>query len=370
MFKKNILILFIACGAWLVQVTDAMAEFDPESAEFSKKATLKTWVRSDISDNTEVMKMLQDYIASLVPENPDSRKVIMPVLNDAWVMQNFGYTFQTIPAIELPLLKYIHEISQDKCPITLEIAAGAGLASWPILYAFEKGGTHYINELSSKMLQICTELIIPKFVHKNLRNFIKIVPGSCFDILNKEPALRENVHVLYAKNFENFLDPVQHVRFLELIENLLTEDGCAFLCAEALPSAVADLETPIFNSLLNIKGPNDNTAMGLTTLTGGYPDGWHPFSPLIYKLAVAKRPRLLLIDTFYIDIYGSRVNALTTTVRFAAAIIRKKNRNELLSSYSDSGKKIGIKKVIPNVQPSKSGTSSSFLTSLPDYIPL
>ncbi|HBC71685.1 MAG TPA: hypothetical protein DCZ38_02750 [Coxiellaceae bacterium] len=282
MLKKTILISFIFC-IYFTQIVNVMAmrsssssssssssvsAFDPELVEFTKKETLKKWVRTNIFVDKEKLSKVQEKIAMAVPQNPISSGFVQAIKNDEGVTQYYGKTFPTIAAIELPFLLKVNEISQQKKPITLEIAASVRLVSWKVPLAFADGGTHYVNELSSEMIKNRFNMVISSFIAKlglkdeageDLSLSIKTISGDCFSILEKEPNLKNAVDVIYVQNLEHFFNPNQHQEFLSLLDKLLAEDGYAYLCAQSFAFAVLEnpLENPLYKLYISQKDAGD-----------------------------------------------------------------------------------------------------------------
>jgi len=378
MFKKNILSLSIGCGLCFMQMMDVMA-FDPESTEFSQRKTLSTWVNSNIYRNELFIDHVQKFVGNTVPENPLSTKLAVSITNDDGITQYFGKMFPTIVAIELPFLQYVHEVSKHKKPTTLEVAAGAGYVSWKVPYAFENGGTHYANELSSKMLgrfdQIIDLGVLGSDIQgKPLKSYIQKIQGSCFDILNSHPELKEKIDVIYGQNVEHFFNPEQHSAYLELIADLLAPGGQAFLCAHSFQFGT-DGDHPLRNLFLQSKKdnkmypgfaqfrvsfkqlvgsqaqiadntneftdvfrPEDNAIVDIKTIKSEEKDGImfvtqeaiaNYFSPEIYRKVLKSHSRLEVVDAFYIDKNGVRKDKWGANISHAAVIVKKKSKSEL-----------------------------------------
>jgi hypothetical protein len=390
MFKKSILILSLTCGLYFMQVTNVMAAFDPETAEFSQMNTLKNWVATEYHMDEAWMRSIQENVAKGVPQNPLSDEFTTAVVNDS-KEQNFGRTFRTLAAIELPFLEKVHKVSLFKKPTTIEFAAARGYVSWKIPLAFENGGTHFANELSHIMMNNDFEETIREFlIGKELKGlkastYIKKIPGSCFDIFNSNPELFNAVDVIFVQNMEHFLNPLEHQQFISMIAILLTDEGYAFLCAEAPPkdeealSSLFDKQQKIKDKYsgfmqfeqegfikkgnkfgfflayqtLNVKRPSDDTAIEKTVLENIDPyvpqQPWEKsflygkvvskkrvreirnyFTPEIYRAAIEAHPSLEVVSAFYIDKMGAYKPTWSKDVTHAAAIIRKKKKETVI----------------------------------------
>ena len=367
MFKRNILIAFVFCVLCFIQFTDVLAVFDPETTEFSQMKTIGTWVRTDVYKDQKAMEYMQNIIASAVPQNPLSMKLVMPVMNDNGVTQYFGKTCYTIAAIELPFLRFVHDVSKQKQPITLEIAAGVGLVSRKVPFAFENGGLHYINEFSSMLMGV--DLVVDSFLantnRKDLKAYIATIPGNCFGILSTHPELKESVDAIYVQNLQHFFNPLQDFMFIELLADLLAPDGCAFLCAnsylfgmdeehplyklwkqqrqtgdryfgfaqyDVLIKRVGGTEAELLGTSSDYSGvvrPKDDTPVGVINLSEptflysmdlskqglGFREIFqrkqrvvaNAFSPSIYRNTIADHPRLEIVDAFFIDADGGKM---------------------------------------------------------------
>jgi len=239
MIKKYITVLFIVCTFvaqniyGIIPNRDSEIYFDYESAEFSKMETLKTWVKTSYHKNTQIMSTIQHFVATMLPQFPYSEEIKF-ISDDEEPNQFFGSTDYTIKDFELPFLQFVHEISTNKEVTTLEIAAADGYISFKVPLAFEKGGKHYVNELSSKLIKNFDENVdrvyssIPQ--KEKLYNSIVKIPGDCFDILNKHPELKGKVDAIYIQHLVHFFNPEKQQLFLKLIEELLAPGGQAFIC--------------------------------------------------------------------------------------------------------------------------------------------
>ena len=150
MLKKISFILAMMTASLSAMDTD---QFNPEKAPFSQMATLRTWVSRQYQSDDIKMKEIQRNVGMETPENPFSLNFVKSVYNNRGDERYFGKNFYALESMQLPFLQFVHDISQNKEPIVLEIAAAWGLVTWKIPYAFEKGGIVYTNELSSFMLE-------------------------------------------------------------------------------------------------------------------------------------------------------------------------------------------------------------------------
>lgn len=249
----SILLVIIACikvgftAEIMRHSSHSTDNFNPESATFSQMKTLMTWVAKEHSQDPTFMKTLQRNVAMEVPENSYSYHLCCkPIQNNAGDTRYYGKSFPTIKHPALSFLKYVHNISATANVNVLEIAASLGLNSWKVPYAFQKPGRVYVNELSTEMLKIFEQLCEHRFVGKEaLKACITPLPGSCFDILRKNPELKGRFNAIYVQNLEHFLNPQEHQLFLELIADLLAEDGRAFLVAHTFPPDQAASDNPV-----------------------------------------------------------------------------------------------------------------------------
>lgn len=276
----------------------------------------------------------------------------------------------------------MHKISQDKNPIVVVIAAGNGVVPWKIPYTFENEGQVYVNELSSEMVKKINSLMADRLTD-NLKEKTHIIPGSCFDILQKHPELEEKIDALYVQSLEHYLNPDQHQQFLTLVNRLLAPGGRAFLAAETICASLVKKGNPagalywknkekqmypgfmtivsqklmsldlIHCLLLNVRNafrPDDSTVCeekiekkekieflynigGVLTTIEGYPIveilTCNFFTPRIYRNSVENHKSLSIIDSFFMDRLGDKQykfiggeNVLENT-NLAAAIIEK-----------------------------------------------
>jgi len=262
----------------------------------------------------------------------------------------------------------VHNISKSKQPTTLEIAAARGFVSWKVPYAFKHGGTHYANELSHAMMYGDFDQVIRSWVRANLVNSIIKLPGSCFEILNSNPQLRESIDAIYVQNLQHFFNPLQDCLFWEHIADLLAPEGHAFLCANSfvfgkdtdhpiyklfLEKKRAGVKYPSFakfqvtfkqnkfmqaqydNVFSDVSRPNDDAHIEKIDIAMHYLDPVtveatqetviNSFSPSIYKDVIAMHPRLEVVDAFFIDKNGIRSENWSADIQYAAVIIKKKS---------------------------------------------
>jgi hypothetical protein len=384
MYRKNILAIITMSVAQLIEVSAQQAAyyessaFNPETTHFSQMATIKTWIANQHHENKELMQRVQQNVAMTVPQNPYSLHLMLPVRNNEGDNRYFGKSFATLAAIELPFLQYVKQTSAVKEIITLEIAASIGMVSWKVPYTLSQEGTHYVNDISFAMLNKEFQSIIKsRLKGTDLENHLKTLPGDCFQILEQHPSLRNKVDVIYVQNLEHFFNPVQHQSFLSLLEDLLAENGQAFLCAHSFKFGV-DTEHPLFklysdrkseggiypgfaaydvefvgiyqkqvtlkSTISNVSRPADNTEIRKIDISGPQSIGFkevppmglvelftmkqhitdNSFSPSIYRNAVALHPNLQVIEAFFMDGKGNKLDKWGKDVMHAAAIIKKK----------------------------------------------
>lgn len=384
MFKKLFLILTIVSGTCLTQIQDTMAMrngfdfIDPEKVEFTKMATLKTWIASKYHSNINFMRETQRNISLVIPQNPFSVyfSACTSIIRDGNKEKFYGKMLPTISSIELPFLQFVHSL---KNPITLEIGAGIGLVSWKVPLAFENNGTHYVNELNPKLIDSFKTQVVTNYLGKtDLATSIRILPGSCFDILKTHSELKNSCNAIFVANVEHFFNPAEHQKFLTLLEELLAPGGQAFLTSHSFmfdtnanhplrrlyfsrkkvndtyPGfAKYNIEflkiqgtgETIANNLkyTNVTRPSDNTEVDtiplskpifhsiMNTQSGIKHIFKHheiticnAFSPRVYRNAIALHPSLEVVDTFFVNRVGEREKSWNDNISHAAVIVRKK----------------------------------------------
>ena len=352
--------------------TDA---FDPEKSEFSKLATLDTWVDPKYSES---LKDIQRNVAMTAKENPFSVHFIMCVPINPNQTRDYGKTFPTIASIELPFLRHVSGLSKSGIsPLTLEIAGAFGLVSWKMPFAFGGKGTHVVNELSQKAVD-GLRVMLSNRLPGELAKTVEIDQGDCFDILARQPKLRGSVNAIFVQNLEHFFNPNQHQRFLALVNELLAEGGQAYLCSHSFVfgidgnhplyklhrerKAIKDIYPGFYKcdvtfeqfkgsplqrgetTMSNTERPDDDAevtkvniskeTIGWSSLPGtGKPTDVlkitqqivsNAFSPSIYRAAIGQIPTLEVVDAFFVDTNGYRAEKWRENISHAAAIIRKK----------------------------------------------
>ena len=345
------------------------------SYSYSGLKTVKTWVAPHHHADEYRMRKLCWQSTLSDPEDPDSRRVFIAVKNNPGDERYFGKAFPTNPPIELPALQWINKVGKERPVTSLELAAGFGYVSWKPPFAFsEKGGTHYVNELSSPMIDLIKTRVISGRLPADLQTLLRYAPGSCFDILTDRPELRGTCDAIIVNNLEHFFNPDTHLhQFMPLIRDLLAPGGRAFLSCNTF-SFGGGVNDPLYKLYLERKKlndlypgfhektaeflqepegqailvgshtiseasrPADDREIGTTTL--GEPQKvthkgqlflkvrqhvvCNPFAPSIYKGIVAQFPDLRVIDSFFIDRDFSTKSPLWRQgSNFAAAIIEK-----------------------------------------------
>lgn len=384
---KNITTFAILLCA-IVHAASSTDNFNPENSEFSKRDTLVTWVDPKYHKD---LKTLQRNVAMTVRENPFSMHFFRAVPTNTGQKRDYGKTFPTISAIELPFLQYVRSLSNAGIsPISLEVAGGIGLVTWKIPFATGGKGRHVVNELSAGAITILNTVLSKRIEDKELAQIVEIDQGDCFSILSRRPDLRGKVHALFVQNLEHFFNPAQHQMFLNLLNELLAEDGQAFLCSHSFTFGM-DGSNPLYKlhkarkaekdiysgfyqckvtfmqfkdsamqlgefTMTDAVRPSDDAeitkkdishkAVGKAILpTTGIPTdilevtqeaGCNSFSPSIYRAAVGQIPTLEVLDSFFI--YENGRNAGTKwgpNISHAAAIIKKKTE-PLVSADTNS----------------------------------
>ncbi|MBW8309285.1 MAG: hypothetical protein K0M45_06575 [Candidatus Paracaedibacteraceae bacterium] len=392
MYKKNILAMMALSFAQVGSVSaqqntyDYSSAFNPETAHFSKMVTIESWVADKHHSNEELMQRVQKNVAMTVPENSFSLHFTLPIKNNEGDDRYFGKSFPTLQDVELPFLQYVKQtLTLKEEPITLELAASIGMVSWKVPFAFSQEGTHYANDLSSLMLDSqFQKMVTNRLQETGLEKYLKTLPGDCFQLLEQHPSLRNKVDAIYVQNLEHFFNPTKHQSFLSLLDDLLAENGQAFLCAHSFKFGI-DTAHPLFKLyssrkaegdiypgfaafdvefigihktaltvgdavISNVSRPTDDTEaqkidIGLPQDIGSHfirPMGRqvelfkmknhvveNSFSPSIYRNAVALHPNLEVIDAFFMDGKGKRLEKWGKDVHHAAAIIKKKPRTSI-----------------------------------------
>lgn len=366
------------CGSGVVfaeEIVDVYAaKFDPESRHFTKMETIKTWVASKYRLDNGLMNNIQEQISENVVLNVARATPCIQTLNDPGETRIFGCNVEAIEDLELKFLQFVHEVSMQKSPVTLEIAAGAGNFSWKVPLAFEGGGLHYANDLSFAMMNTEFERIIKR--HSNnlqidLSSFIKKMPGDCLAVLDASE-LKGKFDAIYVANLEQYFNPVEHQQFLKLLEYLLVPGGQAFLCSKSyeyrknypvMKSEQEQLYYPYFiqevvkmkdgdanhPSILYGSRPIDSTPVGFNLIeyyseekvsekelpqviqagkVGLYKNATYAitrnaFSPNVYRAAIANYPTLQVIDTFFVNSLGERYDTMDYGAKRVVAIIKK-----------------------------------------------
>lgn len=380
MYKKIAIILGIAILS--MQPSDLYSmegeQFNPEESIFSQKKTLKTWLAERYQNDPDKLEEIQGNVAMEVPQNPYSFNLIMPVVNNEGDTRYFGKVFHALEAIQLPFLQAAHQLSLNKQPVILEIAAGVGMVSWKIPYALENGGKIYINELSAEMVRLL-KLVMEARLDFDVSEILTIVPGDCFDLVTKCPELKEAVDLIYVQQLEHFFNPTQHQEFITLISSLLAPGGRAFLSAQTVDShhikeghpvyelyakekaagstypgfmtQEGDLITDLLTGaqltgvqitracrpddtqhcstktlsfgakkIVNVEGLGDREVRALSQLvTSNF------YTPTIYKNAIAFHSTLTIVDNYFMNQQGKRYEKFNEDYMiFAAVIIEKK----------------------------------------------
>jgi SAM-dependent methyltransferase len=351
MLSKNFFKLIVACIIYWGPISSSIAKVGLEDVFFSKRTTIKTWVANKYQRDNSLLDLIQSYVGFLVLENTDAFKIQhLTVPQDKDTKRDYGKVFHTLPDFELPFLQRVKKISEEKNIITLEIAAGLGFVSWKVPLAFKHQGHHYANDLSSKALN---DVLVPLVTHRyhqlgqpELSKFITAIPGSCFDILEKYPELVNKVDVIYVQNLEHFFNPKQHEKFLKLIETLLAPGGYVFLCAHSPPVPAnsyyklflereakgeiypgfiqydvsfvqhVDYTLQIDSKFSNLVIPENYDIECSKKTLSSYKESpyFHVeqrvvsnfYTPKIYRKAIENSTKLLVVDSFYMDLAGHR----------------------------------------------------------------
>jgi hypothetical protein len=362
----------VFCALILIKSTAVFAgDFNPEEVTFTQMKTIKTWVASKYLQDENLMKNIQEQISLNIGRNEKSSNYSIETRNDEGVIQVFGYNNMVQADVELAFLQFVHELSKHKRPITLEIAAGSGAFSWKPFLAYNDMGTHYANEFSHTMMKHEFAEKIKQHataLQLDISSSIVKLPGSCFNILNEHPELKNKFDAIYVANLEQFFNPEQHQLFLTLLEDLLAPGGQAFLCAnscgwsgnysfdkvmplhsltttiypcfiqsfvafnknksrvfEAEMCAVENVNT---SHVLVQKNSDDMIEFSGAKLYADsiYSHASNGFSPEIYRRAIGPHPALQMIDSFFVDYSGVRTDKVDKAERVVAIIKKLDNK--------------------------------------------
>jgi hypothetical protein len=349
---------------------------DQEQLHFSEMDTIKTWVASRYHADPDKMNFLQSHIEKELPNNRFASKFCHLVKNNDGDQRIFGKTIYALEASQLPFLQFVHQISRNKSPLVLEIAAAHGYVTWKIPYAFEQSGTVYANDLSSVMLSKRFMDVLKPRVDETLRKLVHTLPGDCLNLVSEHPELIGMVDAIYVQRLEIFFNPKEHQQFLTVLETLLTQNGRAFLVSEAPDPSFYTSKNPAFtldqmnestamypaflkytmtyevlNAKFQVPGsisvseairPPDTTPCSTTLLESvdaaplkTLPDKQTTqratitavalfFTPLTYKNAIISHQSLNIVETFFMGEDGCKKDtASDERTRFVVAIIEK-----------------------------------------------
>lgn len=306
-------ILFLMFLSFQCSPAIASENFDPESTEFTKMETLKTWIASVYHDDVDICNKIQLYAGKEVPESPEC----------SWFffIEKFGRAFPTLEGSQLPFLQHVREIGEKKeNPIVMEIGPADGRVTWKIPYALGEKGTVYANELDKQALS-CLKKKIEERLLPVLRPHVTTIDINCLEIpsLAAYPEyLKEKVDCIYVQNVEHFFTPQQHECFLNLVSDLLAPDGRAYLIANTL-----DLNDLRRNDVWK-EYTKGKIYPYYESIENGYETNFNYFTPEVYKNALEKFDKLELLESFLLDYKGKKQERVDLNSKFVVAIVQKK----------------------------------------------
>jgi len=214
----------------------------------SKKTTIKTWLAPQ---HLHRIDEIQKWVAMTVRENPFSLQ-LSSLENES--NGQLRRVFQT-SRVEVKFLQWVNQLSQaNQHPVTMELAGGLGLASWKVPYCFKTEGTHYVNDIhfSNDAFAALKRTRFPSM--PNLEQMLHPLPGDCLKIPQTHPHLMGSIHAILVENLEPFLNPLDHQRFLDVVEGLLAPGGRAFIGSESFSFKKGD---PLYALYLESKKAGD-----------------------------------------------------------------------------------------------------------------
>jgi CheR methyltransferase, SAM binding domain len=249
----NIFVLCVVTGS--ITAAENRGKFDPESDNFSKMETIKSWTATRFHNNQKLMNKIQQRVAAAVPSNPEAINCIKPAFSDDG-KNTYGKSFYSFPAIELPCLQKVHELSLQGDIHVVEFAASRGKnISWKILLAVEGSGTYWCQDLGSKMLEenmANMRTILPP----DRMNMVRPIVGNCLNFAEQHPELTGQVDVIFCQNLRHFLSPELDQKFLKTVSSLLRQGGFLYDMSNTIRPGADTKGNPLFD--LYIKQKKDN----------------------------------------------------------------------------------------------------------------
>lgn len=218
--------------------------FEPETTNFSKLETIKTWIASKYYGNPKMLRALQHRIASLLPQNPQVKEehwLDHTICDDDSERSGYGNSWATCAATEAIILQKIHALSKSKPIVVLEIGGGSGCFAWKVPLAFEQADCKfYFNELVQSEIDIAFKVMLPKIFAglglpaDELLKTITTIKMNCLDLEHyNEGELVGKIDVIVVNNVEHFFTPVGHQKLIAMIDKLLVPGGFSYHTAMA-----------------------------------------------------------------------------------------------------------------------------------------
>ncbi len=304
----------------------------------TKTDVLRTWVHPSILAQPDMVEEIQELEKQEITDNriPDGPFTPSPT------------------EIELAFLQHVRELSETKGqPVTLQISTSlSGFVFQGVPFVSAAKGTHHVSFVDGGFDGLCDE------------GSLKYVEGDCFETLNH---LAGKVDAIYVDRFENSLNPIQHQKFLRLVQRLLKPGRKAFFVSHSFasndlyewtrkqmettddlypgfaehttsafritsgdkrcspPATTASIRRPLDGEKTSVEfrreeKPGDQTKVSV--ITTEFLENM--FSPEIYRRVFGKQISLTLSDTFYIGTNGKRADGPWDADKmFAAAIVQK-----------------------------------------------
>lgn len=276
---------------------------NPESYSFSRMRTLETWISADIlKDPASNIPRLQQRLCQISIEQPYARLHCEKIIGNPEDEDEFGSTtFPAIPAIQLPMLQFVHNKALERPLKFLEIGSGNDFVLSSLPYAMT--GEIWCCERSLPMLEKITRSFNDNMNLKlKERCTFKPIYSDCFDLLKKYPNLSGTFDVICVQNVEHLFSIKNHEAFVTLVESLLAPGGQAFSAANSLLNEYALADHPVFVTYQKMKGKQKyplflaigHTFKARVTVKGGkLEDGSVSVDPITHgdnKVTSAERP--------------------------------------------------------------------------------